>query len=63
MAECDLDLNRDGVVDQSDRELLRTAQIFRQESLGLPWEALSTTQAVLDFKTKVDGFTRYAVAY
>lgn len=63
MAECDLDLNRDGVVDQLDRELLRTARIFRQESLGLPWEALSTTQAVLDFKTRIDGFTRYAVAY
>ena len=63
MDECDLDLNGDGAVDQTDRNLLRSAQIFRQESLGLPWEPLATNQAVLDFKARIDGFTRYAVAY
>lgn len=61
--ECDLDLDGDGDVDDADRALVRSSQVFRQEAVGLPWEPQSTRQGALDFKTKVDGFTRYAVAY
>lgn len=63
MDECDLDLNHDGVVDHVDQVLLQSSQVFRQEAIGLPWVPTSTVQSSVDFKAKVDGFTRYAVAY
>lgn len=63
MDECDLDLNGDGVMDGADRALLRSSQVFRQETLTDPWVPQSTLQAVTDFRTKVNGFTRYVVAY
>lgn len=63
MDECDLDLNGDGTIDGADRVLLRSSQVFRQEAVGDPWVPQRTLQAVTDFKTAVNGFTRYVVAY
>ncbi|MGE0442375.1 MAG: hypothetical protein AB7L66_02170 [Gemmatimonadales bacterium] len=63
MDQCDLDLNHDGVINNADKDLLRSSAIFRQETAADPWEVLGTVGANTNFKAKVNGFTRYVVAY
>jgi len=64
-SECDPDVNHDGVVDATDQSLLATIQIWRQEAPGLPWESMTTSvsESAELAEAKLDGFTRYAVAY
>lgn len=63
MDECDLDLNHDGVVDLADQLLLASGQIYRQETPSDPWIAVPTLAVGTDFVGRIDGFTRYLVAY
>ena len=64
-AESDADVNHDGVVNQTDINLLQGALIWRQEQVGLPWSSQATTLDLTtdQYETTVGGFTRYAVAY
>jgi hypothetical protein len=63
--ECGDDLDHNGRVDSSDRDVEQRLSIWRQEAVGLPW--LKVASAVVDDSKRVDadlsGFTGYALAY
>jgi hypothetical protein len=64
-AEADDDLDDDGDVDDDDEEIELDFSIWRQETIGAPWERIGS--AVLKDQEEVEadltGFTRYAIGY
>jgi hypothetical protein len=58
------DLNRDGIVDDSDTAVARELSIWRQERLGADWVKIPS-QRLTDLQevhAEITGFTRYALA-
>lgn len=64
-AECDPDLNHDGLVNAADSTLLASLRIWKQERPGDPWSLLTsqTNFSSQDVTADIPGFTRFAVAY
>jgi hypothetical protein len=64
-AETDPDVNRDGRVDDRDRQLTSRFKIWRKETTASPWGALPSivTTGTHEVETDIFGFTRYAIAY
>jgi hypothetical protein len=64
---CDQDFNHDGVVNQSDTNLVPTFAIWKQEALGQPWvkltSAIEVNGSFTEVKADVTGFTNHAVAW
>lgn len=61
------DFNRDGVVNQTDANLIPTFAIWKQEAAGQPWFKLTSVVEVSgdlsEVKADVLSFTNHAVAY
>jgi hypothetical protein len=64
-AECDPDLNHDGVVNGTDAILVGFLRIWKQEKPGDPWSLVTsqTDFSSQDVTAEILGFTRFAVAY
>lgn len=64
-AEADDDHDDDGDVDEDDEDIELDFSIWRQETIGAPWERIGS--AVLEDRDEVEadltGFTRYAIGY
>lgn len=63
--ECDDDVNRDGRVDTNDDIARRSFAIWRQSSVGQPWERLSSVVDFDDDEVEADifRFSNHAIAY
>ena len=63
--EADDDLNGDGHHDSEDEALISSLGIWRQELPGLPFVRLSSSlfTSLTSCDAKINGFTRYALAY
>jgi hypothetical protein len=63
--EADPDVNGDGAITAADTTIERTFRIWRRESLSDPWVAQSSlVELGLDeVRSKVFGFSGYAIAY
>ena len=61
----DDDLNEDGTVDAEDSQLETILGIWRQELPGEPFVRLGSVKVeeTQDLEAKLDGFSRYAIAY
>jgi hypothetical protein len=61
------DFNRDGVVNQADSSLVSQFAIWKQETSGAPWQAVtSAVEVSSDFrevKADITSFTEYAIAW
>jgi hypothetical protein len=64
---CDQDFNRDGVVNQTDTNLVPTFAVWKQEATGQPWFPLTSFIEVSgnlsEVKADVQSFTNHAIAY
>ena len=64
---CDQDFNRDGVVNQTDANIVPTFAIWKQEAVGQPWFKLTSNVEqsgnLSEVKADVVSFTNHAVAY
>lgn len=60
----DEDYNGDGRRDKTDESIEENLQLWRQESVGQPWERMLTVRddELHELSTSIPGFTRYAVA-
>lgn len=61
----DDDFNRDGEVNDRDREVELRFAIWRQEAPGLPWVRQGSVkiEELREIEAKLTGFSRYAIAY
>ena len=63
----DEDYNRDGVVNQTDTNLIPTFAIWKQEAVGQPWFKLTSAVEVSgnlsEVKADVTSFTAHAIAF
>jgi hypothetical protein len=63
----DQDYNRDGVVNQTDANLIATFAIWKQEAVGQPWFKLTSSVEVSsnlsEVKADITSFTNHAIAW
>lgn len=64
-ADCDKDLNGDGVVTAADTALIPQISTWRQETASAPWVKVSSTVEVEinEVQSDISGFSGYALAY
>jgi hypothetical protein len=64
---CDQDFNRDGVVNQTDANIVPTFAIWKQEAAGQPWfkitSAVEVSGNLEEVKADVVSFTAHAIAW
>ena len=64
-ADCDKDLNGDGVVTAADTALIPQIATWRQETASAPWVKVSSTVEIdiNEVQSDISGFSGYALAY
>jgi hypothetical protein len=64
-ADCDKDLNGDGVVTAADTALIPQISTWRQETLAAPWVKIASTVEIEinEVQADISGFSGYALAY
>jgi len=64
-ADCDKDLNGDGVVTAADTALIPQISTWRQETASAPWVKITSTVEVNinEVQSDISGFSGYALAY
>jgi hypothetical protein len=64
-ADCDKDLNGDGVVTAADTALIPQISTWRQETAAAPWVKIASTVEIEinEVQADISGFSGYALAY
>ena len=64
-ADCDKDLNGDGVVNAADSALILQMSTWRQETASAPWVKIGSTVEtnINEVQSDIAGFSGYALAY
>lgn len=64
-ADCDQDLNGDGVVTAADSALIPQLSTWRQETASAPWLKITSTveSNISEVQAYITGFSGYALAY
>lgn len=64
-ADCDQDLNGDGVITAADTALVLQLSTWRQESASAPWLKVTSTveSDISEVQAFISGFSGYALAY
>jgi len=64
-ADCDKDLNGDGVVTATDSALILQLSTWRQETASAPWVKINSTVEtnINEVQADISGFSGYALAY